>query len=1084
MATSREGPGAPGGANAPTGTDGPGDAGPEARPELAGTRPGYSGGVDTDPFARTELVGSSPPELRTPVGTPPKGGGRRREGSGQQIEPLADTTVDSGADAGPFDAAIREAVRRERQMEELRHGTRIGRFTALDVIGAGGMGVVLVAHDSKLDRKVAIKMLHDDVSEGHGPRLEREAKAMAQLAHPNVVTVHETGTWEGRLYIAMEYVEGETLAELLRNKAPGQREVLDLMLQAGRGLAAAHEAGLVHRDFKPDNVLVGKDGRARVSDFGLVSEVGAAGDRSLDGTTLITRKKGSTSSLTQAGAVMGTPLYMAPEQHRGQVADAKADQFSFCVTLWQALCGEAPYGADTYEALVSNVTGGKIRPVPRGVKFPARIRAIVTRGLAASPADRFPSMRELLAELERARRPPRWPYAAAAGAVLAGGVAAVLAFSGGDQRDLCGGGKARLAGVWDPPRRAAIAQVFTAAGSPRAAGIWQRVEQRVDRHAAGWVAHHRAVCQATHERGEQSADLLDLRMRCLDRRLADLDAILDRFQDSPGAEVLLKADDVTAGLGGFDDCDDVDRLKERVALPSDPAARARIEELEARLAEARSYEKLGRYAQAREIATQVALATPGLGYPPLEAEAVLMRAGLEFYSGDHAAAEKSYREAAEAAARARDDRRLAKAWIDLIQALGAQGRHEDALELVPVARTAAERVSDDLQLSARFANNLAGIYQALGRYPEAKAEYEKALALQRRIGEDNNPTLPHALNNLGTVLWHTGELDKAKALFDEARTRLEKTLGPEHPTVAYVHRNLGDLAILQPDLDAAIAHYRAAQTIWENVHGVDNVDVAMALEPLCHALARKGEAAAAREAGERALALREAKFGPDHVLVAQVLLVLVDADLAAGDPEAIERAAGRLARAIAIQEKVYGPDHIQLAHTFDRQAELAGGRGKWADALVARERSLAIRTKVLGDHNDTGYSSLKRGEALLALGRADEAYAAFERTAAIYKKVNNDPKENAEMDARLAEARSHQGRHAEALQRFAAAASAAVAAGSPPELLALIKFRHAEALLRAKKKKEALALAREARGSTENPAFQAPIDAWLKQHAR
>ncbi|HEU5057661.1 MAG TPA: serine/threonine-protein kinase, partial [Kofleriaceae bacterium] len=485
MPTSREGPPGPGGTDAPTGTEGATDAPPEVQPEeLAGTRPGYSSGSDTDAFARTELIGSSPPDVRTPVGTP--------------VQPLADTTVDSKRDVHPgaIDAAAREADRRQRQMEGLRHGTPIGRFTVLDVIGAGGMGVVLVAHDSKLDRKIAIKMLHDDVSEGHGPRLEREAKAMAQLSHPNVVTVHETGTWEGRLYIAMEYVEGQTLAELLRNKEPSQREVLDLLLQAGRGLAAAHEAGLVHRDFKPDNVLVGKDGRARVSDFGLVSEVGTvpadAGPQ--DVSTVVIRKKRSDSSLTQAGAVMGTPLYMAPEQHRGQVADDKADQFSFCVTLWQALCGEAPYGADTYEQLVSNVTEGRMRPVPRGVKFPSRLRSIVTRGLSASPSARYPTMRDLLGALERASRPPRWPWLAAGGALAAGGVAAFLAFGAGDDRDLCGGGKARLAGVWDAPRRAAVEKVFT--GSPRAAAIWQRVAGRIDRHASGWGARHRAVCEA------------------------------------------------------------------------------------------------------------------------------------------------------------------------------------------------------------------------------------------------------------------------------------------------------------------------------------------------------------------------------------------------------------------------------------------------------------------------------------------------------------------------------------------------------------------------------------------------------------
>ncbi len=1043
---------------------------------VASTRPGYSSS-STDPFARTEVVGSSPPlDVRTPVGTPTRGAGRR-------VEPLADTNVDPGQESGPFAAAIRDAVRREEQLEGLKQGTLIGRFSVLDVVGAGGMGLVVVAFDPKLDRKVAIKMLHDDVSEGHGPRLEREAKAMAQLSHPNVVTVHETGVWEGRLYIAMEYVEGETLGEWLRGGERSRREILDVLIQAGRGLSAAHAAGLVHRDFKPENILVGKDGRARVSDFGLVSAVGDGAAVTAGDTTVVVRKRKANSSLTMEGAVMGTPLYMAPEQHRGQVADAKADQFSFCVTMWQSLCGEAPYGADTYEQLVERVSEGRIRPVPRGIKFPSRIRSIVTRGLAAAPADRYPSMGELLASLERARRPPRWPLALAGGAVLGGAVAAFLVLGGGEERDLCGGGKARLAGVWDAPRRSAVEAIFTRSGDPRAADIWRRVATRLDHHTDGWVAHHRAVCQATHVRGEQSAELLDLRMRCLDRGLAELDALLDRFQDSPGADVLLKADEVTASLGGFEDCDDAAGLKERVAMPVDPAARTKVRDLESRLDEAKSYEKLGRYAQAREIATEVSLAAPDAHYVPLEAEAVLMRAGLEFYSGDHGAAEKSYRQAAELAARARDDKKLAKAWIDLIQALGAQGRHEDALALMPVAKTAAERVSDDIPLSARFANNVAGIYLALGRYPEAEENYQHALQLQRKLGEQN-PVLPHALNNLGTVLWYRGQYDQAKALFEEARTRLEKTLGPEHPTVAYTHRNLGDLAIMQSETDVAIEHYRAAQRIWENAHGKDHPDVALALEQLCHALAVKGDAAGAREAGERALAIREKKYGPDHILIAQTLLVLVDADLAAGTPADMARARERLARTIPIQEKVYGPQHIQLAHTLDRVSEVATAQDKLKEALAARERSLAIRKKVLGEHNDTGYSQLKVAESLLALKKYDDAYAAFERARAIYDKVNHDPAEQAEVRSRLAEVRSSQGRHAEALAIFSEVTAAALAAKTPPEVMTAIKFRHAEALLRARKKKDALALAREARAGTDNPNFQKPIDAWLAQHGR
>ncbi|HUS65595.1 MAG TPA: serine/threonine-protein kinase, partial [Kofleriaceae bacterium] len=310
---------------------------------------------DTDPFARTEIVGSSPPSA--PDATTP-------------------VVVRSGSGSGGGAA-------RDERAERLKKGGVVGRFTVIDVLGSGGMGVVLAAFDPSLDRRVAIKMLHEDVSEGHAARLEREARAMAQLSHPNVVTVHETGTFEGRLYIAMELIEGQTLGQWLKAGKRTRARILDVMLQAGRGLAAAHEAGLVHRDFKPDNVLVGKDGRVRVSDFGLVTAVGddAAGE-GVGG--MATGSFAPKSALTMAGSIMGTPLYMAPEQHGGQPADAKADQFSFCVTLWQALSGEAPYAADSYKQLLENLEAGRLRALPRGVRLPSRLRAALTRGLSTA----------------------------------------------------------------------------------------------------------------------------------------------------------------------------------------------------------------------------------------------------------------------------------------------------------------------------------------------------------------------------------------------------------------------------------------------------------------------------------------------------------------------------------------------------------------------------------------------------------------------------------------------------------------------------------------------------------------------------
>jgi len=965
-------------------------------------------------------------------------------------------------------------------------GEKIDRFVVVGKLGEGGMGVVVAAFDPKLDRKVAIKMLHDGVSEAYGARLEREAKAMAQLSHPNVVTVHETGTIGGRIYIAMEYVDGVTLGRWLRERPRTRDEILALFAQAGRGLAAAHDVGLVHRDFKPDNVLVGKDGRARVSDFGLVSAVGESGAGDERGDAAPPSDGLARSSLTVTGAVMGTPLYMAPEQHGGKIADAKADQFSFCVALWQALCDDAPYGADSYDDLVANVTGGNLKPVPRGARVPAAVRGILTRGLSASPAARFPSMHALLAELDRARRPRRWPWIAAGSVVVLGGITAAVLLSRGAERDPCGGGEQRLAGAWDHDRRLAMTRAFHPLGGI-ADELATRVGDDLDGYATQWVTAHHATCVATRVRGEQTAELLDLRMRCLDRLRTELDALADRLAE-PTKAMLAQVVDATGALDPVTVCDDVDHLRAAIPLPADPAVRTKITELEARYAEARSYDLLGRYPEAHAISTPLAQEAKAVGYPPLVAKVVLLRAGNEYRDGALELAEQSYREAAEAAGRARDDARIAQSWIDLVNVLAAQGKHDAALELVTVARTAAERVSDQPELGARLANTIAGIYHAQGKYPEARVEYEKALALAKQKGP-TSAIYGHALHNMAIALWSTGDFAGAKQYFADARKVFLEQVGPNHPSVAYLERNLGDLAIRDGDVDGAIAHYLEAARIWEGAEGKDHLDVAMAYEPLSWALMKKGDLAGARTAAETALAVRKAKLGPDHPLVAQSLLYLADIDSTEGTAASIEHAGERLAAALAIQEARLGKEDIQLAATLDRIAVLADRRDQHADALAAAERGLAIRTKVLGDHNDTAYSYLLVGEAQLELHQLPAASKAFDRAATLWQKFNGEADPDvAKARTRQAEVLSAQGRHAEALALFETWIPKGEKAGSPPSQLGGMKLAHARALWAAGKRGPAVALATEVRAAVaDEPSAKAlvvELDAWLHDHAK
>ena len=292
---------------------------------------------------------------------------------------------------------------------DLEPGDKVDRFSILGRIGHGGMGVVFSAYDPRLDRKVALKLLRssDDsklTPEEAQARLLREAQALAQQSHPNVIAVYDVGTYKSEVYIAMELVEGKTLGQWLRAYQRSQREILDKFQQAGRALAAAHGSGLVHRDFKPENVLVGDDDRVRVMDFGLARSlfydlpeepIDESFRIAVDGVSELNR------SLTATGAVLGTPRYMAPEQFLGRLADARSDQFSFCVGLWEALLGKHPFEGGTARPLAESADA---RPVPpSGSRLPPWVQRVLERGLAREPVRRYPSMEALLRELQ----PPR-----------------------------------------------------------------------------------------------------------------------------------------------------------------------------------------------------------------------------------------------------------------------------------------------------------------------------------------------------------------------------------------------------------------------------------------------------------------------------------------------------------------------------------------------------------------------------------------------------------------------------------------------------------------------------------------------------
>jgi serine/threonine-protein kinase len=344
--------------------------------------------------------------------------------------------VDASLEAGTAGTETGEFER----VRTLPGGSALGRYIVVAPIGAGAMGIVYVALDPDLGRRVALKLLRTDpatmTSESGRARLLREAQAIARLSHPNVVSIHDVGTAGDEVFLALELVDGETLTEWLRIAPRSWREVLGVFREAGEGLAAAHAAGLVHRDFKPDNVLVGRDGRARVTDFGLArtaADTLAAQDPSSSSRSVLA------ASITRTGTLVGTPAYMAPEQLARRPADARADVFSYCTSLYEALYGERPFGGSTLAELCGTIERSAVRPPPPRARVPGWLRRIVVQGLRADPRDRPQTMRALLGALDagssRARR-RRVLFGAAAivGVAGVGGAVSTLPARGRESR--------------------------------------------------------------------------------------------------------------------------------------------------------------------------------------------------------------------------------------------------------------------------------------------------------------------------------------------------------------------------------------------------------------------------------------------------------------------------------------------------------------------------------------------------------------------------------------------------------------------------------------------------------------------------
>ena len=750
------------------------------------------------------------------------------------------------------------------------HAPTLGRLSILERLGAGAMGTVFAAHDPRLEREVAVKVLRSGAA---ASRVLAEARALAKLQHPNVVTIYDADELDGLVYIVMELAPGVPL----RTWASGRhawRDVVRVMREAGAGIAAAHAAGLVHRDIKPDNILVGGD-RARVVDFGLAY-----------------------AHAEDDSASAGTPFYMAPEVLAGGAATAASDQFSFAVTLHEALHGNRPHGAmssavadtalqvagarstvqrpdgplsrhELVRELREAAANAASTPRPTGSDVPVWLHAVITRGLAADPAQRFPSMTALLDALDRERRSRRTKIIAAIAAIgLVAGAGIGVAVYRRATDDPCSGGAAQIAAAWPAETRTRVQQALAAA--PWA----QQTLIALDGKAALWRDTHRRVCEATRVRGDQSDTLLDLRMRCLVRARERFELLVGELAATTDAWTRAAAPGAVGELA-IESCESLTSPGE-LALPTDPGQRAQVESVERGLDRATVQFSLGRYDAAKTQTAALERAVGKLAVPRIKASWLALAASIEARTGDPETARTQLDEAQLAAAAADAPELELDVWSRRLRNELFAGDRAKVLEWATFAKAAAKRVGRD---GAEIDGIVGEALRGAGKYAAARASLELALSSKDPMRPEQRAILEM---NLGSVQLAIGDSTAALATFQAARDRVLSAFGDHHP----------DLAIYNDKLAAA---HRA-----------------------------RGELRAAKALHDRSLELRTAAFGPDDRAVATSLLYRAQTELEAGDLTGADKDA---TRARAIREKVYGEKSARLGEIHETIADLALARG-------------------------------------------------------------------------------------------------------------------------------------------------------------
>lgn len=787
-------------------------------------------------------------------------------GADEDAEPDDDELrVDAGPGRDTFREVGNQVMQRlfGKSAEEVR---RFGRYEVVRRLGAGAMGTVYLARDPDLRREVAIKVLHGSLADQQRTILVVEARAMAQVNHPNLVAVYDVGEHEGDIFIAMERVEGVTLRQWAEARPRGWREVAAIFRDAALGLAAAHETEVIHRDFKPDNALVDERGRITVLDFGLAKynespEQRAVASLASGGAEL------PASELEATASVAGTPAYMAPEVIGGRDSNPASDQFSFGISLYECLCGRRPFVATTVAALLTQIHEGRREPRPAGVRVPANVWRVVERCLEQDPQQRYPSMAAVAAALGRSLVPlrRRLLVPGIAFGIVGGGALGVYGYAS-LQRSECEREVESIDAVWSPSARG---DVEVALGD--ADGASEALAE-IDTWVESWRAGRANACE------HQANDAwVERRHDCYAGQLIRLDGLVSVLSDVEG-DAVANAGRAVGRLPDVERCADDVWLARAVPPPPEAAVEDAVNAARGELARVITLRDMGQFAEATEIAVAQVDVAEALGYLPLQAEAITLRGRMHDDAGELEDALSTYERSFAIATEIDAPLIATQAAIRMAEILAARLRRpREGLIWAELSAGYLARLGEaGRTLGVHRGKMIARIHADLGQYEEALQLIRATQAEARDFLEPSAPILTSLMGEEAWILSRLGDFDQAIELGRAAVQREEERLGAVHPSLEPLLTNLMIFHAQSQKFEKALPLVERLVALNVELYGENDPRSATARLSMGNIYAELGDFDRAFDLANGARALLEAKLGPEHMISINSLMSLAE----------------------------------------------------------------------------------------------------------------------------------------------------------------------------------------------------------------